>query len=70
MLVSLATLAIAIPIPLGLYIYMALGPKRVCVEYSEKYQDRDPGRTKDYEELVDDTKGFAEERLQWHQRRR
>jgi hypothetical protein len=48
---------------LGLYVYQSTRPRRVWVEYSEKYQDKNPMRTEDYERVDKENQLFAEERL-------
>ena len=50
---------------MAVYYYWRVSrePKRVWVEFSEKYQDRDPRRTQDYERVDKDSRLFAEERL-------
>ncbi len=60
----LCALAVAlVAATLGLYVYQSTRPKRVWVEYSEKYQDKNPTRTQDYEWVDKDNILFAEERL-------
>lgn len=48
---------------LGLYVYQSGKPKRVWVEYSEEYQDKNPKRIEDYKWADKDNASFAEERL-------
>lgn len=62
---ALLGVAVLVSTAARLYLYRTAMPDRVWVEYSEKYQDRDPRRTQDYESVDKDNELFAEERLGW-----
>ena len=64
--VVFGTLIAMVAVAASLYVLLheRQRPRRVWVIYSEKYQDADPLREKDYEQDADDNL-FAEERLSW-----